>query len=126
MTRDIFTPLFGMLDVIIYAVLRREGVTPLPLSVYSEGGMVSADEVATENARRFINHFFERKIVGIKAIREVSGLGLKDAKEAFEQVFETYAIDDPRVILMDAKVDITAGRIQDAYEKIDRAQHLLR
>lgn len=92
MTRDIFNPAFGTVDVIVAATLLRIG-KPASLSIWSgEGaGDVTPDVLAERNARRFIEHFGDRKIAAIKAVREVTGLSLRDAKDAVSQVYETYA-----------------------------------
>lgn len=88
MTRDIFTPSVGTLDVIIFAVLRTLGVVPDSLSAASPGDTLDAR--CERNALLFINYFAGRPIQGIKAIREVSGLGLREAKEAWDQAVESY------------------------------------
>lgn len=90
MTRDIFDPAFGTLDLIVAAVLRHLNI-PATLSIWSEGAPgVTTDALAERNAHRFIEYFGDRKIAAIKAVREVTGLSLRDAKDAVEQVFETY------------------------------------
>lgn len=91
MTRDIFDPAFGTLDIIVAATLLRIG-KPASLSIWSgeDAGDVTPDVLAERNARRFIEHFGDRKITAIKAVREVTGLSLRDAKDAVVQVYETY------------------------------------
>jgi len=86
MTRDLFNPEYGTLDVIIAAVLLRIGKSATLTTLPNQ----TTDEAATLNARRFIEQFGDRKIAAIKTVREVTGLGLRDAKDAVEQVYETY------------------------------------
>lgn len=88
MTRDIFTPSVGTLDVIIYAVLRSLGLTPESLTSFPIDDTLDAR--CERNALVFLGTFSDRPIQGIKAIREVSGLGIRDAKEAWDQAIETY------------------------------------
>lgn len=109
MTRDIFDTPFGTLDFIIYGVLRSLGVEPLRLSVWQG---LDADGVATANAAKFRDHFGDRKIAAIKAVREVSGLDLRSAKEAVEQIDETYG--DARDIARMALACLVDGDVANA------------
>lgn len=92
MTRDIFDHEAGTLDFIIYAVLATLGLERDSLST-ADCYIDSMDNRAARNAERFLTHFGPRKIQAIKEIRTISGLGLKDAKEAYEQIVETYLFD---------------------------------
>lgn len=90
MTRDIFDTPFGTLDIIVAAVLGKLGIARVPLSTYP-GEYLGPDHIAAANAARFISHFGDLRIPAIKAVREVTGLGLKDSKRAVDQVYETYS-----------------------------------
>lgn len=109
MTLDIFDTPFGTLDFIIYGVLRSLGIEPLRMSTW---GDLSADNIALANAAKFLDHFGDRKIAAIKAVREVSGLDLRSAKEAVEQIDETYG--DVKDIARMALDSLLAGRTADA------------
>jgi len=110
MTRDIFAPVFGTLDIIIYAVLHAAGLRPLRLNTYE--GSLGADGIAAANAAMFRAHFGDRKIQAIKAVREISGLSLRDAKEAVEQIDETYG--DARTIARMAQDRLIQGDVDSA------------
>lgn len=86
---DTFDPVVATLDIVIYAVLRSVGITPMSLTSMVYGGMV-VDERATNNAQTMLAFFAGRHIDAIKAIREASGLGLKDSKQAWDQTVSTY------------------------------------
>lgn len=90
MTRDIFDTPFGTLDIIVSAVLGSLGINRVPLSTYV-GEFMGPDHIAAANAARFIGHFGDRRIQAIKAVREVTGLGLTASKHAVDQVYETYS-----------------------------------
>ena len=100
-TRDIFNANVGTLDVIVYAVLNTLGMHALRFA--SHGGVgdgASGNGArAVDNAQLFIHHFADQPIQAIKAIREHSGLGLKDAKDAWDQICETYDDGDRRYIV---------------------------
>lgn len=89
MTSDIFDTPFGTLDVIIAAVLLSQGIEGVTLSQRDATGRPPA-EIAEDNARLFIRNFGDRKIDAVRAVREVTGLGFRDAENAVFQVFETY------------------------------------
>jgi len=80
-TQDIFDTHVGTLDVIIYAVLNMLG---LPRE------RIDNDESARLNAARFVEYYGDKQIRAIKAIREVSGLNLRDSRDAWFQAIETY------------------------------------
>lgn len=101
MTQDIFNPPFGTLDFIIYAVMQRVNITPLRLNTFTES--LTPDEIAESNARALLNYFEGRKIHAIKEIREVSGLDLRSAKDAYDQIVETYALRDVAYYLNEAR-----------------------
>jgi len=90
MTRDIFDIPFGTLDIIVAAVLGNLGIGRVRLYTYP-GEYLGPDHIAAANAARFIGHFGDRRIQAIKAVREVTGLGLKESKHAVDQVYETYS-----------------------------------
>jgi hypothetical protein len=117
MTRDIFDSPFGTLDVIVYMVLRNHGYSPLALTDFP-GHDYTPDETAESNARLFMTHFGDRKIQAIKAVREVSGFGLRLAKEAVEQVYETYGGEDYIVTRALAAISVrdyaTAAKLLDS------------
>ena len=98
-TRDIFDINVGTLDVIIYAVLASLGLTPLSFESAAGSNAGRNGARAVDNAQLFINHFADTPIQAIKAIREVSGLGLKDSKDAWEQICETYDDGNRRYIV---------------------------
>lgn len=89
MTRDVFDIPFGTLDVIVAAVLIRLGIGA-SLSTW-DGPDTSPDAIAERNARAFIEHFGDRRIAAIKEVRDATGLGLRDAKDAVVQLHQTYA-----------------------------------
>lgn len=101
MTKDIFNPPFGTLDLIIYVVLTNLGLVPLALNPWAEG--LTPDGIAEANAQKLLRHYDGRKITAIKDIRAAFGLGLKDAKEAVEQITETYEIRDAKYYIDKAR-----------------------
>lgn len=116
MTRDIFNPAFGTADVIVAATLLRIG-KPASLSIWSgpNAGDVAPDVLAERNARRFIEHFGDRKIAAIKAVRDATGLSLRDAKDAVSQVYETYGRLQRKFLLtVTLEDDGSAGGLRDA------------
>jgi hypothetical protein len=86
--RDLFDPKVGTLDIIIFVVLTSLGYRPEGFTGNGIDG--DMDHRCARNARLFLNHFDNRKIHAIKAVREATGLGLRDAKDAVEQAIETY------------------------------------
>lgn len=89
MTRDIFNPPFGTLDLIVYIVLQRLGILGTEPLHCADSEM---DGVAHRNAVRLYEHFTvnDRPIQAIKTIREVTNIGLKQSKMAWDQIIETY------------------------------------
>lgn len=92
MTRDVFDTNAGTLDIIVFAVLASLDLTRLPLTAVG-ANTGTLDGRCEANARTFLAHFGTFKIKAIKAIRDVSGLGLLDAKNAYEQIIESYLYD---------------------------------
>jgi hypothetical protein len=124
MTRDIFNPPVGTLDVIVYMVLRSLGFS----TVENFTGVLhpsDTDGRCKRNAERFAQHFAGQKIRAIKQIREVSGLGLRDAKEAYEQVVETY-IGTEQHYRMLASQALEDGRYGDVEFYVSQAREAAR
>lgn len=117
MTRDVFDIPFGTLDVIIAVVLIRLGL-PATLNIWANGGS-TPDQIAADNAARFIEHFGDRRIAAIKAVREATGLELRSAKYAVVQVYETYQTAEHYASL--AIEALQDGRYSEAYELTAKA-----
>lgn len=117
MTRDIFDTDAGTLDIIIYAVLNSLGMSRAPLTPLGRVE-TTIDQRCEMNARSFLAHFGTYKIKAIKAIREVSGLGLVDAKQAYEQVIETYLYDTEidEITSEDWRQAVALGLTTDSFE----------
>lgn len=118
MTRDLFNPPVGTLDVIIYAVLAKLGLSPDRTTGTAPD---TVDERCARNAVAFLAYFSDRPIQGIKAIREVSGLGLRDAKEAWDQTIETYG-DLRQYCIQQAQNSLARGDVRWARYWLSRVE----
>lgn len=100
-TRDIFDANVGTLDVVVYAVLASLNLSPLRFASHGGVGDGASGNGARahDNAMLFITHFADRPIQAIKAIHAHSGLGFKDARDAWDQICETYDDGDRRYVL---------------------------
>ncbi|MCA1799777.1 MAG: ribosomal protein L7/L12 [Actinobacteria bacterium] len=120
MTKDIFDTPFATLDFVIYSVLLRLGYTPYRLNRYD--GDMTPDDIALANATKLLRHFGDRKIQGIKEIREATGLCLMDSKEAYEQIVETYEVRDAAYYLNRARkanLDGESGEVSFYLHKLE-------
>jgi hypothetical protein len=116
-TRDLFDPNFGTLDLIVFLTLRSLGLIAEPLNAPA-GEM---DAVCERNALRLYEHFQGARIQGIKAVRSATNIGLREAKDAFEQIVETY-VGSERSYLDAARVAIDSGNYETAIYQLRKAQ----
>ncbi len=92
------------------------GVEAAPAPVAMIGGPAGGGEVAEEQTEFdvILKNFGEKKIQVIKAVREITGLGLKDAKEAVESA--------PKAIkegVDKAQADEVAAKLKDAGAEVE-------
>jgi large subunit ribosomal protein L7/L12 len=92
-TREQVVDYLSSLSVIDIAALTKEletkwGVSAAPVAVAAVGGAVAGAEAAVEPSEFnvVLTGFGTKKIQVIKALREITGLGLKEAKDAVEGV----------------------------------------
>lgn len=80
------------LSELVKALEEEFGVSaaaPMPVAAAAPGGPAAGEEAAVEEQTEFtvvLTGFGDSKINVIKAVREVTGLGLKEAKELVEGV----------------------------------------
>jgi hypothetical protein len=117
MERDIFTPSFGTLDLLVFITLRSLGLVADRLI----GGDRSIDAICEGNALRLYNHFPGQPIAAIKAIRAASDIGLRDAKQAWDQIVESY-VGTERHYRTRAEREIKAGNYESAIHYLREAQ----
>lgn len=117
MTRDIFNPDFGTLDLIVFLTLRSLGLLAEPLRVPGD----EMDALAERNAMRLYNHFPGKPISGIKAIRGASDISLRDAKAAWDQLVETY-VGTERHYRNRAAAEVEHGNYESAIHFLREAQ----
>lgn len=115
MTRDIFDIPFGTLDVIVSVLLIKLGL-PTYLGPTEAN---TPDQIAADNAARFIEHFGDRRIEAIREVRYATGLGLKDSKDLVMQVYETY--QNSWHFASQAIEELQDGRYEKAQGLIDKA-----
>ena len=114
-TREQVVEYLSSLSVMDVAALTKEleekwGVSAAPVAV--GGGMMAADAPAEEEKTEFdveLTSFGDKKINVIKAIREITSLGLKEAKEVVEAA--------PKVV----KEAITKEEAEEIKKKLEDA-----
>ncbi len=114
-TREQVVEYLSSLSVMDVAALTKEleekwGVSAAPVAV--GGGMVAADGPAEEEKTEFdveLTSFGDKKINVIKAIREITSLGLKEAKEVVESA--------PKVV----KEAVTKEEAEEIKKKLEDA-----
>lgn len=94
------TPAFdsiGVLDLVIYTVLVNLSLTPIALKHHPD---MTIGQACESNAAVFLRHFDGTPIRAIKAIRDVTGFDLRSAKEAHNQIRDTYSDADTVMVRM--------------------------
>jgi hypothetical protein len=119
--RDLFDPCVGTLDVILYAVLAMLDMDPARIGPSGDTGALSLDSRCAANARKFLSIYppHDSKIRGVKAIRDVSGLGLRDALGAYNQTVESYG-DLTAINLAGAKDAASRGDLDTVRYYLDK------
>lgn len=74
-------------DIIVHAVLVHLGLTAEPLVAGDEGQRY-------RNARRLVNGFGGRPIKAIKAIKDVTGLSVRECRDAWEGILEIHGLEN--------------------------------
>ena len=92
------------------------GVEAAPAPVAMVGGPAAGGEAAAEQTEFdvFMKSFGEKKIQVIKAVREITGLGLKDAKGLVDAAPKEVKVDVSK-----AEADEVAGKLKEAGASVE-------